>query len=475
MLGKRFSLQLLDISSRGLSFEADCSQVLLWKGFCLRACEILLGGEYLSLGRVEIRSLSETINQEGITEKRCGVEFLDLPAQTERRISALIFQHSNPKIHSLTAEKIEKLWQLFHQSGFMYPSKEAYIRKIMPAINKTWEKLLSGETSFYKNIVFREGEEEELGTASAVQVYENTWMFQHLAAAEHPIKLIPKYVLLGLAHFLMENQEIKYLITYFRKENSFPRKIYSGFLEAYPLEEQLRFTKHSFLSCELNGGTSGQVQEFAASCPEGVVIEEANETDKEIMENYFRKNLHPLLIRSRSLYRDTFQLPETSALFCTKGLNRERRCLVARERGEGILAFALLENSSPGINLSGLLNSFSVFSVREGGERNRQVRKRLIESCINFYRSWGARTAICLTSEEDITDYLAQGFKKEKEYICFTSSRRAIKNYYDYVQERFGRFEERRLRSIRERSPAPSRFEPGTVGHPKEKEKTKPR
>ncbi|MGW8319968.1 MAG: hypothetical protein ACWGSD_00290, partial [Thermodesulfobacteriota bacterium] len=68
---------------------------------------------------------------------------------------------------------------------------------------------MSDDTPFYKQIVFREGE-EELGTASAVQVYEDTWLFQHLAASSHPVRLISKDVMLGLAQFLMENRNAKY-------------------------------------------------------------------------------------------------------------------------------------------------------------------------------------------------------------------------------------------------------------------------
>jgi len=459
MLGKRLSFPVRDISIRGLSFVGDWTQSLLWKGFSLRSCEILLGDEFLPLGSVEVKSTSKGINQEGRVERCCGVEFLDLPTRTEKLISAYIFRQTNPKIHSLTAEKIENLWQLFYNCGFIYPSKDAYIRKIRPQINETWRKLLSTETSFYKNIGFREGD-EELGTASAVQVYENTWMFQHLAAADHPVKLVPKYVLLGLAHFLMENQEIKYLITYFRKENSFPRKIYSGFLSSYPHEEQLRFTRHHFLSRDLDeeDAPDRQVRDPRILLPRGVMIEDATEIDREIIENYFRKTTHPLLVRSRSLYKDLLFLPETSALFCTKGLSRERHCLVAKDKERGMLAFALLENSSPGINLSGLLNSFSLWSVRGEGERRSRVRRGLIEMVVRRYRSWGARTTICLTTEDDITDYEAEGFKKIKEYVCFTSSRRAIKSYYDYVQERFGRFEERKQRSNQKRVPHQASF-----------------
>ena len=450
VLGRKITFAVRDLSVRGLSFESDYLRDLFWRGFRLRGCEIQLGDESFPLGSVEIRSLVQSVTASGEWDRHCGAEFLDLPPATERRISAYIFRKNNPQIHAPAAERIENLWQLFNRSGFIYPSKMAYIRKIRPEIDETWKRLLSHEIPFYKQIVFREGD-EELGTASAVQVYENTWLFQHLAVSSHPIKLIPKYVMLGLAQFLMENRDIKYLITYFRKENSFPRRMYSGFLERYPLQEQLRFTRHSFLCLDLSEREDLERQERPPAIrPDArIVVGHPTETEKDIIGHYFRKRFHPLLIRSRSLYPDTLHLPETSAIFRSQDLKRERSCLVARQGGT-LLAFALLEDASPGINLSGLLNTFSMYTVQPADERTAEARKSLMDATIECYRSWRARVAICLTEEEDLTDYLEAGFRKEKEYVCLFWSRRTIKSYYDYVQERFCRFEERKQRTSRD-------------------------
>jgi len=334
VLGKRITFPVRDLSIRGLSFDSDYVRDLFWRGFGLRSCEILLGDEYCPLGSVEVRSLVQSATAGGEWDKHCGVEFLDLPAATERRISAYIFHKTNPQVRAPTAERIDGLWRLFERSGFIYPSKMAYIRKIRPEIDETWRKLLSDDVPFYKQLVFREGE-EELGTASAVQVYEHTWLLQHLAASSHPVKLIPKYVMLGLAQFLMENREIKYLVTYFRKENSFPRKMYSGFLERYPLEEQLRFSRHSFLTLDLEQEASLREDQRPSAVRPGsrMVVEHATDADKEVVGNYFQKHLHPLLIHSRSLSRDVLHLPETAAMFRAKGLKRERSCLVAKQGG----------------------------------------------------------------------------------------------------------------------------------------------
>ena len=135
-------------------------------------------------------------------------------------------------------------------------------------------------------------------------------------------------------------------------------------------------------------------------------------------------------------------------MFRAKGLKRERSCLVAKEGG-ALVGFALLENSSAGINLSGLLNAFSIYSVRPDHPRAKESRRVLLEAVTDCYRSWKARVAICLTEEEDLEDYFTAGFRKEKEYVCLSWSRTMIKHYYDYVQERFSRLEERKQRTSR--------------------------
>ncbi|MGW8319967.1 MAG: hypothetical protein ACWGSD_00285, partial [Thermodesulfobacteriota bacterium] len=238
---------------------------------------------------------------------------------------------------------------------------------------------------------------------------------------------------------------------YFRKENSFPRKMYGGFLDRYPSEEEFCFEKYHFLSLDLDEQEriGGQQRIPALGSGGGINVGHAMDTDKEIIECYFEKHLHPLLIRSRSLSRDVLHLPETEAMFRAKGLKRERSCLVAKQGGK-LLAFALLENSSLGLNLSGLLNAFSIYTVHPEGERARNARRSLLPAVLTCYRSWGARVAICLNKEDVLSDYMDAGFRKEKEYVCLSWSRRMIKNYYDYVQEKFSRFEERKQRKPQE-------------------------
>jgi hypothetical protein len=444
VLGRKVTFPVRDLSIRGLSFESDYTRDLFWRGIRLRSCEILFGDEYHPLGSVRVRTLVQSVTGTGEWDRRCGVEFHDLPAETESRLSAYILRNSNPRIRAPVAERIENVWELFTRSGFLYPSKMAYIRKMRPEIDETWKRLLSDDTPFYKQIVFSEGE-EELGTASAVQVYEDTWLFQHLAASSHPVRLISKDVMLGLAQFLMENRNAKYLITYFRKENSFPRKMYGGFLDRYPSEEEFCFEKYHFLSLDLDEQerVGGQQRISTLGSGGGINVGHARDTDKEIIECYFEKHLHPLLIRSRSLSRDVLHLPETAAMFRDKGLKRERSCLVAKQGGK-LLAFALLENSSLGVNLSGLLNAFSIYTVHPEGDRACDARRSLLDAALTCYRSWGARVAICLTKEDVLSHYMDAGFRKEKEYVCLSWSRRMIKNYYDYVQEKFSRFEERK-------------------------------
>ena len=94
------------------------------------------------------------------------------------------------------------------------------------------------------------------------------------------------------------------------------------------------------------------------------------------------------------------------------------------------------------------MNTFSIYTVHPEGERARDARRSLLDATLTCYRSWGARVAICLTDEDDLSDYMDAGFRKEKEYVCLSWSRRMIKNYYDYVQEKFSRFEERKQRTV---------------------------
>jgi len=82
------------------------------------------------------------------------------------------------------------------------------------------------------------------------------------------------------------------------------KQVAPAFRDAYPMEEHLLFTKFNFLTKDIVNEEPSRFRSCEQPLPPpsmGIVLESATEGDLEIIENYFRKNLHPLLFRSRGL------------------------------------------------------------------------------------------------------------------------------------------------------------------------------
>jgi hypothetical protein len=99
----------------------------------------------------------------------------------------------------------------------------------------------------------------------------------------------------------------------------------------------------------------------------GFEVGECDEPEKEQVVVALGASLPQPYLEALDLVPDHFDLAATSARWQRAGLRRRRVVLGAR-RGGQLVAAAILESSSPGSNLFGLLDSARLYAVRPGGE-----------------------------------------------------------------------------------------------------------
>ena len=134
----------------------------------------------------------------------------------------------------------------------------------------------------------------------------------------------------------------------------------------------------------------------------------------------------PIEIKSKSLYFEDFKLKKAGDLYNSIGLIRKRKIYLVKDINGQELAFAILDFTSEGVNLSGLLDTFSIYPLVEKNKSNINPRYFLLAYTIKQYFKFNKRTAILLTKDENIDEYISFGFLFEKEYICFSATREIL-------------------------------------------------
>jgi len=434
--GKQLEHQLLDISPNGFSIALEHPNDLFLKNMYIPKIKITIPGERQINTSAQVKYISMAIDEQLENYFKCGFSFVDIPTSETNFLVSYLLAKCHPHLKDAQDEDIETIWDLFYESGFIYEEKCKFLAPIATEINDTFKKLLEPDTKFYKEIILKKGE-KCYGAISGIWAYEHTWIIQHLATIKYPHMCVPRDMVLASADFCSKHPDIGYQKMYWRPNNSWAGKVFGKYAR---LVEDKTDLSHIIRYNYLVKSPINSVEEI--NPPSGVIIESLLESERHLIESYFMARREFIILQADSLLREEIDLHDLRHMYQQKGLRRERKIYLAKS-GQTLLGFVLIEDSSMGLNLSGLLNYFRVYTTTECGELEGEIKRQLIRKAIAYYKKNRRQFAICLTADDNLKVYESLGFKKKKEYMCWTFSQKLAQPYYNFTNEFFARIEKR--------------------------------
>ena len=289
-----------------------------------------------------------------------GGTLLGLSFEPDRASSAalpaLFARLAVPGIVDGSMVTFENLLELFRGSHFLSEQMETLIAPLMPQSARTHEALRHAPADLFRAAAFR-GEAEILAYISLVRGYRRTLVMQHHAAL--PGRGFGRRVQSGILQYLEGQSDYEYIRAFFFVGNAFPESRFGDFArkDHDPNAIDLRVFAHVVLP---------QATEIPPS--PGVDVREATDADLERVERHVLATERGLLLRSEDLGARWLRLGPIHERFSAIGLERRRIVFVAHRDGVAVGA-ALLEWSSPGINLFEGFTTFRLF-IFENGDRD---------------------------------------------------------------------------------------------------------
>ena len=115
------------------------------------------------------------------------------------------------------------------------------------------------------------------------------------------------------------------------------------------------------------------------------------------------------------------------------GILRKREAIVAERHGRAV-GFALLEIASLGLNFSELTNAFTVHLLGD----DREAQGVLVRAAKHRYGQLGRTHCVALEEGEQLGAFESAGFKKLKDYACWTFHRTHLEAMEEYFVSLFG-------------------------------------
>lgn len=427
-----------NLSPSGLSFQAHAERDLLFNRMQISRLELILpGGPRLSL-QGEVRYLGQRQGETG-EHVPCGVRFTGVQSEDHHRLVNYLINKNFPHVRDAVVEDEEVLWRFLEMGEFYTPSKREECLGTPEEVRRTQARMLFAPPGVSRKLIFYD-RDQIYGTVSLQQVYQQTWMVHHLCAIRHPSEFVPKSLMLYLGEFISKTPEIAYLKMMWRPNNTWSNKMFGRLVHRLHDGEKSVVKVHSYLHWEQDGlppVLEGEREWKVRLIEPEEVVE---------LESYFISQEEFFLMRSEDLLRGRVGLDQLDARYRALGLYRERKVLVAMERGR-LAGFVLCERSSPGLNLSNLMNTMQLYVTTMDPVRTNHLRRALIRAAIQYYWSCGQRRVIVLTEERNLAVWESIGFEKVKEYVSWTFDH-SIANIYNlycyYIFRLYERLESRR-------------------------------
>lgn len=428
-----------DLSFGGLSFVAEGSD-LYWKGACLERARLDWDGQTVPLGDLEVRAL--TCTPAGalvchVANRGAG------PSQQHAAYIELLASLYHPEAERHDGGGFRAMVDLYERSGLLGELMLRTLRQVIPSASESWRKLHDARSSVACTLLFRGSSPEPQAALSAVRVWEKTWLLQHFGTLPSADRRAAGTLQLAYLDFVMPQRNAHYLAFFVRAENGRMNAFHEKFFELTGTPEavmRVTVSRWSLRGDRAPAAVAGaEPTAMAAVVPRPLILRPIRRADEVVVSRAAERTFGSMAASALSLVPGSFSLPRTSQRFVRLGLTRDRQVTVIADAGGTIEAALLKESTSPGVNLTWMLDAWWFLPV----EAYRTGEQHAIAAAAAAVAGAppplpGADKLLIVPEGTPTAPLLAAGFEKLADLQFYVINRSGFRRYHEYIADRYG-------------------------------------
>ncbi len=418
---KPIQRDIRDVSFAGFSVEEKTTEGVLIPGMIIPNMEIRHAGTPKMTCNAQIIYRRAAVK--GLV--RYGLAILDMDFRSYRRLSHIIVHAGSSQACFTSDVEMDALWEFFFNTGFIYPKKYHLFQSSRDDFKETYRRLYHEDQDIEAHFTC-EKNGQIYGHVSIVRAYQRAWMVHHLAARPLNGRRMGLFVLKNLHQFCdgflrYPSSRMDHMIVYFRPDNYFPNLFFGGFARDLGNPQAC--------SLDLFAYTSHPTGRLPNPFPQGWQLTDFDTCHLPELERYYRN-------ASGGLFLDVLRLgqPEEGhesleEIYRRHGFFRKWR-FHALTREKVLKAFFVVNHSSPGLNLSELLNSITVIVIDPAG-LPWEILSAALSRLTPEYRTENVTLLIY-----PATYPAEQGVKVDRQYDLWIIDTQHAKEYLDYMDKK---------------------------------------
>jgi hypothetical protein len=350
LCNKIIQREIFDTSAGGFSVMEKAGEGVLMPGMIIHNLTIMYAGLLEITCNVQIIYAKEEQQQ-----VRSGMAILDMEPADYSRLTQILAQSVDPLLCITGKVDLDALWELFFESGFIYPKKFELLEPYRKDFIKTHQKLYRQDSDVSVCVTYQKSG-RIYGHISMLRAYEKTWLVHHYAAQAMDNKHTGLKVLKSLLFYIYDiyrlpSANMDYFMAYFRPETKIMDRFLAGFARS--------IANPKLCSSDLFSYIPFHAQFPAAQLPERWELNASSDADIWELEQFYNN-------ASGGLLMDVLQLRNKTSTDTSVGKAYQRFDLKRKwvaytlSYKRNARAVLIADQSDIGANLSELINGIKI-------------------------------------------------------------------------------------------------------------------
>lgn len=418
---KKIHREIFDISITGFSVHDDICDGMLMPGMIIPNLSITYAGS-LKLGCMA-QVLYRRVEEENVC---CGFAILDMDILSYSRLNHILSTNTDSHAYISTEVDTDALWELFFETGFIYPKKYESIHSHREEFKETYRKLYREDSEIARHFTY-EKNGRIYGHLSMVRAYEQTWLIHHHAARPMENKLpgfqVLKHITL-FAHGICQfpSAKMDYVMCYFRPENVFPDRIFGGFSR--------KLNNPGACSLDLFSYSTYNIKQSQNRLPDEWLLKKSSTSELQELEYFYNHHSGGLLLKVLGTGSENQSDDSIEKVSGRHGFLRTWHFFSLINR-ENITAIFIVNQSNLGLNLSELLNSITIIVIDSEGLPEK-IFSLAVEQLSKFYQTDKIPLLIYPSSYAETKE-----IPYEKKYRLWILSTNHINAFMEFTQRKY--------------------------------------
>jgi hypothetical protein len=420
--------RVTDISFGGLCFDTDPEVDVLWPGIILEEATVSSPCDSIPGSELDVRSLER--RRDGVVVCHTANRHANRVDDTD--LVNLLGTLRHPDVESHDGSDFRGVLGLYRKAGLIAEFINRNLEPVAGRAALAWSRLHDSGAGLAKTFIYRQDGGVQ-AAVSAVRAWERTWLAQHFASDSTGAGQATGALHLAYLDYVLPRSDAHYLAFFVKADNTTMNAFYSRF-------SALAGTPEAVDKVPLDYWIHGNGAPRPPLSASRFVTRRLAAGDEVCVARAAERSLGRMVAGALSLQERQMTMDDTDRRFSAVGLRRYREGQVVTQDGR-VVAAVLGEHTSPGVNLTWMLNAWWLIPVHADLDDG-QATALALDHVLASPAPVPGGDRFLITAPEQPTEALqAAGFEKLGTVYLYVFNRSGLHRYYQYISDRYGEVE----------------------------------